>query len=173
MVGIGSVGLMLPLPDSQRGAVSPALPSASIAPQLVPANDAETAVTPEPSPPDANALLAQRLIGSWQQEFLGQRTLTVAADGTAKMVIEPAGVWALGFGKRLDIEMFWSIKDGHLIYGITSGTPPDKVAFAIKSWGDKWDEEIVELTDETLILLEASGQNSEWERVTNEKPSPR
>ena len=155
LVVLGSVALVFSLRGSQPLPLSSALPSASIASQVV----------PEPPPPDENVLKAKRLVGSWQQEFLGQRTLTIAADGTAKMVIEPAGIWVLGFGRRLDIELFWSVKDGHLIYGITSGTPPEKVAVAIKSWGDKWDEEIVTLTDEKLILLEASGDQSEWERV--------
>ncbi len=165
---IGSVAVIQLPVDEPLSLIGTALPPASIAPQLAPSTDSES---PDSSPtavtPEAKTQQTQRLIGVWRQEFFGQRTLTVAADGSAKMVIEPAGIWILGFGQRLDLELSWAIKDGRMVYGITSGTPPEKVELAIKSWGDKWDEEIVELTDKTLILLEASGTQSEWERLTD------
>lgn len=112
---------------------------------------------------------SQLLIGKWRQDYYGERTLSVNADGTATMTIIPSSLWTVAFGKRIDLTMFWSIKDGHLDYGISGGTPEDKVQLASKTWGDKWVEKIIELDENKLDLLSVDGTtHSIWERIPNE-----
>lgn len=107
------------------------------------------------------------IVGSWTQEKFGTRTLIVHEDGTAEMAIVPNGAWSLVFGTRIDLTMFWSVKDGKLDYGVSGGTPEDKVRMAAKTWGDHWVEEIVELSEEKLDLLAEDGKShSIWTRVT-------
>lgn len=122
----------------------------------------------EPVDPET-ARLSKLVVGNWQQEFYGKRTLTVKADGTATMTILPSGVFALGFGSKIDLTMFWSVKDGHLDYGVNGGTPADKVKLAAKTWGDHWVEKIVTLDENKLDLLSEDGSShSIWERIPSE-----
>lgn len=116
--------------------------------------------------------LSKLIVGDWQQDFYGKRTLTVKADGTAIMTILPSGVFAFGFGPKIDLTMFWSVKDGHLDYGVSGGTPADKVKLAAKTWGDHWVEKIVTLDENKLDLLSEDGSShSIWERA-NPNRSP-
>jgi len=139
----------------------------------------EPATGPEDAGPPAEqiapetARLSNLIVGSWKQNFYGERTLTVKSDGTASMTILPSGVFALGFGPKIDLTMFWSVKDGHLDYRVSGGTPADKVKLAASTWGDHWVEKIIELTDTKLDLLSVDGSShSIWERVPTEVDSP-
>jgi hypothetical protein len=117
--------------------------------------------------------LRKLILGSWQQSYYGTRVLTVLPDGKAKMVIRPDSVWAFAFGQQIDLDMFWAIENGRIDYGYTGGTPKEKVELAAKTWGDRWDEQILELTDSRLVLLCEDGKTrSEWDRASTDKPSP-
>ncbi|MFT4557257.1 MAG: hypothetical protein ACI8P0_002343 [Planctomycetaceae bacterium] len=125
----------------------------------------------EPVDPET-ARLSKLIVGSWRQDYYGERTLTVKADGTATMTILPSGVFAFGFGPKIDLTMFWSVKDGHLDYGVNGGTPDDKVKLAAKTWGDHWVEKIISLDESKLDLLSVDGSShSIWERVPSDELS--
>ena len=127
---------------------------------------AGTDTEPELSPEDAERV--RLLLGVWEQERFGRRLMTVNADGTATMVIRPAGLLAstFGFDEQIDLEMYWKVKDGHIDYGVSGGSPPDQVKAASAMWGDHWVEKIETLTDEELILLDQStSAPSKWQRV--------
>lgn len=114
-------------------------------------------------------LQSKLLVGEWRQDYYGVRTLSIKADGTATMTIIPSSLWAVAFGAKIDLTMFWSVKDGYLDYGITGGTPADKVQLAAKTWGDKWVEKIIELNENKLDLLSVDGTtHSIWERAPGE-----
>ena len=113
------------------------------------------------------------ILGSWQQSYYGTRVLTVLPDGKAKMVIRPDSVWAFAFGQQIDLDMFWTIENGRIDYGYNGGTPKEKVELAAKTWGDRWDEQILELTDSRLVLLCEDGKTrSEWDRASTDKTPP-
>lgn len=136
------------------------------------ATGAAEVVEPEETPVEPvdpeTARLSKLIVGDWQQEFYGKRTLTVKPDGTATMTILPSGVFALGFGPKIDLTMFWSVKDGHLDYGVNGGTPADKVKLAASTWGDHWVEKIIELNETKLDLLSVDGSShSIWARMPN------
>jgi hypothetical protein len=117
--------------------------------------------------------LRQLILGSWQQSYYGTRLLTVLPDGKARMVIRPDSVWAFAFGQQIDLDMFWTIRNGRIDYGYKGGTPADKVTLAAKTWGDRWDEQILELTDSRLVLLCEDGKTrSEWNRASTDKTPP-
>ena len=140
--------------------------------ELTPGSSNETGtlseVLSEPVDPES-ARLSKLIIGDWRQDYYGERTLSVKVDGTATMTILPSGVFAFGFGPKIDLTMFWSVKDGHLDYGVNGGSPADKVKLAASTWGDHWVEKIIELTETKLDLLSVDGSShSIWERVTSE-----
>lgn len=114
--------------------------------------------------------LQEQILGTWQQSYYGKRLLTVLPDGKATMVIRPDSVWAFAFGQQIDLDMFWKIENGRIDYGYKTGTPKDKVELAAKTWGDHWDEKILELTDTRLVLLSEDGETrSEWDRASTSK----
>lgn len=122
------------------------------------------------SPEDAER--ARLIVGSWEQERYGQRVMTVKADGTATMMIRPSGLWATMFGEQIDLELYWSIKDGHIDYGVSGGASAEQVATASKMWGDHWIEKIVTLTEDELVLLDQStSQEIGWKRAKPEPPA--
>lgn len=126
----------------------------------------ETGSRPEAGP---EIRLRNLLVGGWRQEFFGARVLTVRPDGTGEMIIRPNDLWKAAFGAELRLTMFWSLAGDRIDYGIRSGTPADRVRQAVQLWGDHWNEQIVELTSERLVLLAADGvTRSVWERVPAE-----
>ena len=174
---------IIPIPLTGQSPIGEAGSPARDTGAVLPSDDASSASgdsAAETQAVDEVAAADQRfkslLVGNWTQDHFGKRTLMVREDGTASMVIEPSAVWALAFGNRIDLTMFWSVKDGHLDYGVSSGIPEDKVKMAAQSWGDHWVERIVDLTDERLDLLSEDGSShSIWQRVQDgaEEQEPR
>lgn len=178
----GSTFFTSPDTESETGkAAAPASPlSVPATPQPAPEvptefPDQATATTDQTTataPDREQTRLSRLLVGQWRQDYFGKRTLTVNADGTASMTILPSSVWAIGFGPKIELTMFWSVTDGHLDYGISGGVPEDKVQLATKTWGDHWVEQIVELDEQKLDLLSVDGStHSIWYR-TNENEEP-
>ncbi len=132
--------------------------------------EASTDDTSDGSAVTGDERLQELILGTWQQSYYGKRLLTVLPDGKAMMVIRPDSVWAFAFGQQIDLDMFWKIENGRIDYGYNSGTPKDKVELAAKTWGDHWDEKILELTDTRLVLLGEDGvTRSEWDRASTSK----
>jgi len=125
---------------------------------------------PELSPEDAQR--SRLVVGVWEQERFGKRQMTIKSDGTATMIMRPSGVWATMFGERIDLEMYWSIRDGHIDYGVSGGTPAQQTETARKMWGDHWVEKIEKLSADEMVLLDQStSAPSGWKRVV-EKVTP-
>lgn len=126
----------------------------------------------KPSAADAEAARTVKLLlGSWTRESYGTRTLTIHEDGTAKMVIKPSSGYSFVFGPVINIEVKWELKDGHVDYKVTGGTPADKVDLAKKTWGDHWHEKIDKLDEKTLILQGEEGDKYEWTRIEDPERS--
>lgn len=118
----------------------------------------------EPQETPTSKLILDRFIGTWAQERFGRRTLTIRPDGTALMIIEPNDFFALAYGKRIEIELAWQFNGERAVYRITGGNPADKLELAKKSWGDAWDEPVVDVTDNSFVLVGADGSRCEWRR---------
>ncbi len=106
------------------------------------------------------------VLGTWQDEYKGKRTMTIREDGTATMVVELEGITAALYASRLRFEMVWSIEAGRLKKRTVGGEPAGKVRLILKTMGDRVDEPILELTDQRLLLLDADGETQyDWRRV--------
>ena len=116
-------------------------------------------------PPAADA--ANKLVlGTWEDDYQGSRTLTVRPDGTATMEIEFDGWKARMFTRRLTIETTWTIDDGHFNRQTVGGEPVDKVEFVKRRVGDRASDKIVKLTADRMILIDQDGETRyEWRRV--------
>ncbi len=110
---------------------------------------------------------ARRLVvGTWQDEYQGKRTMTLQEDGTGKMVVELDGLKAKLFAPRLEFEMIWAVEKGRLKKRTLQGEPAVTVQLILKTMGDRVDEAILELTQDRLLLLDKDGKTKyDWRRV--------
>jgi hypothetical protein len=175
-----SATLVITTDGSLTGKAGAPAETPSKAPADTSADRTEKAIPVEAGPAEATSVagaqqdpetarLATLIIGDWRQDYYGERTLSIKADGTATMKILPSSFYTFVFGPKIDLTMFWSVKDGHLDYGINGGAPADKVKMAAKTWGDHWIEKIIELDEKKLDLLSVDGStHSIWERVARD-----
>lgn len=114
------------------------------------------------------------VVGTWQDEYQGKRTMTLEEDGTGKMVVELDGLKARLFAPRLEFDMVWSVDKGRLKKRTIKGEPAVAVQLILKTLGDRVDERIVELTQDRLLLLDKDGKTKyDWRRVPEPKSGPR
>jgi hypothetical protein len=115
---------------------------------------------------DPTERLRGQIVGTWRDHYQGERTMTVRDDGTATMVVVFRGMKARLFTPRLELEMAWSVRNGHMTRRTTGGTPPDKVDFVNRYAGRQVSEKILKLTSRQLILLDQDGSTRyNWQRL--------
>jgi hypothetical protein len=135
----------------------PYRPSATVDPNEVAAVQKETAKP---------ASIESRLLGVWEDDYHGKRTLTLRADGTGTMICELAGWEATLFAEKLTFEEAWFVKNGALTMRVTGGEPAGKINVVLKMQGDTTTQEIVELTPQRLLLWDEKGKKKfDWRRV--------
>ena len=106
------------------------------------------------------------VLGTWQDEYQGKRTMTLNEDGTGTMVVELSGWRAAMSASRLTFNMKWSVENGHLKKQTISGEPEAQVKMILSMMGDHVDEPILELTEDRLLLLDKDGKTKyDWKRV--------
>jgi hypothetical protein len=121
--------------------------------------------------PGPDERLRRLALGTWEDDYQGKRTMTLRNDGTATMVVELSGAKATLFAARLRFDMVWSIKDGHMRKQTLGGEPPRKVQLILKMMGDVVEEKILELGEDTLVLLDEDGKTRyRWRRVPESGP---
>jgi hypothetical protein len=119
---------------------------------------------PDPSARDAE--YRSLIVGTWEDDYQGRRTMTIREDGTGIMVVELSGMKAKLYASRLEFDMIWSIRDGRLKKETISGRPAVKVNLILKLMGNRVDEPILELTKNRLLLLDANGKTKyDWRKV--------
>jgi hypothetical protein len=118
-------------------------------------------------PIDADARYRKLVLGTWEDEYQGKRTMTLNKDGTGTMVVELSGWRAALAASRLKFNMKWSVESGHLKKQTISGEPETQVKMILKTMGDCVDEPILELTEDRLLLLDQDGKTKyDWRRVS-------
>ena len=136
-----------------------------------PVPDSPAALAPPPGEPLDLTDDYRRILGTWQDNYQGRRTMTLRDDGTATMVCELEGLNARLFTPVLNFNLRWQLADGIMTRVIVDGEPADKVRFVVNLMGDRADEKLLVLTDTELHLLDADGKTEyRWTRVP--KPFP-
>jgi hypothetical protein len=106
------------------------------------------------------------MLGTWEDDYKGHRTLTLDADGTGTMVVELDGLSATLFAKKLTFQEEWSVSDGKVTMKATGGEPAGKVRLVLSFHGDTSIQRIVEVTEERMVLVEEPSETRfEWRRV--------
>jgi hypothetical protein len=115
---------------------------------------------------DQDQRFRRLVVGTWEDDYEGKRTMTLQEDGTGTMVVELDGLKAAIFAPRLQFEMVWSVENGRLKKQTLKGEPEVQVQLILKTMGDRVDEQILELTAKRLLLLDRNGQTKyDWRRV--------
>jgi hypothetical protein len=105
-------------------------------------------------------------VGTWEDHYQGRRTMTLREDGTGIMIVELAGLRASLFAPRLEFDMVWSVEDGRLKKRTVGGRPSDRVNLVLRMMGDRVAEEILELTEQRLLLRDPDGETCyDWKRI--------
>ncbi len=108
----------------------------------------------------------QRVVGVWEDDYQGKRTMTLNEDGTGTMLVELSGLKAALFASRLRFDMLWSVANGRLKKRTVGGEPQAQVQMILKTMGDEVDEPILELTEDRLLLLDRDGKTKyDWRRA--------
>jgi hypothetical protein len=138
---------------------------------LVSAGDAaarrtESAAEDAGNSADRDEHYRQTVVGTWEDDYQGKRTMTLRKDGTGTMVVVLSGAKASLFAARLQFEMEWSVEKGRLRKRTLRGTPAFQVQMILKTMGDRVDEPILELTEDRMLLLDKDGKTKyDWRRV--------
>jgi hypothetical protein len=133
----------------------------------LPAAPAKPAAQPDPAPHPLtqDERYRQLVVGTWEDDYQGKRTMTLEEDGTGTMIVELSGMKATLFAARLQFDMVWSLEDGRLKKRTIGGQPEGRVNMILKMMGDRVDEPILELTQDRLLLQDKDGQTKyDWRR---------
>ncbi len=102
----------------------------------------------------------QLVVGTWEDDYQGKRTMTLKEDGTGTMIVELSGMQATLFASRLEFDMVWSLENGRLKKHTVGGRPETRVNMILKMMGDRVDEPVLELTPDRLLLLDKDGRDT-------------
>jgi hypothetical protein len=139
----------------------PASENDGIADAIVPATSKD-ATTPETEADKTR----RKLLGVWQDDYEGKRTMTLNPDGTGTMLVELSGVQAFLVASKLRFDMKWSLDGTKLTKKSVGGEPADKVNLILKTMGNSAEDTLLELTDDRLMLLDKNGKTKyDWKRV--------
>jgi hypothetical protein len=118
-----------------------------------------------PQPLSLDQRYRKLVVGTWEDDYRGTRTMTLLEDGTGTMIVELSGMQATLFASRLQFDMVWSLENGRLQKRTLGGQPETRVNMILKMMGDRVDEPILELTQDRLLLLDKDGKTRyDWRR---------
>lgn len=126
-------------------------------------------VTPPAVKPAAESeeqLLRRRLLGVWQDEYQGKRTMTLTDDGKGTMLVELSGLQATLFAPRLRFDMQWTLNGKKLKKKTVGGEPADRVNLILNTMGNTAEDTILEVSEDRLLLLDKNGSTKyDWKRA--------
>lgn len=109
---------------------------------------------------------SRRALGHWEDDYRGKRHLTVRADGTATMHVEPAGALRKLFGEKLEFQIEWMLEKGKLTMTTLAGEPKAKTQLILKLYGNQAEYTVLGVDDKHLLLLDADGKTRyAWRRA--------
>ncbi len=92
------------------------------------------------------------MIGYWFHIESGEHWIENRPDGTSRLLLKLDFVSSLIYGKQLEMDLTWEVKDGVLTHTIVGGTPKANVDSLIKDFGQSRSSQILEFTKERMLL---------------------
>jgi hypothetical protein len=127
-------------------------------------------ITKQHPNPDADnpSALQQAILGVWEDDYQGHRTLTLKDDGTGSMLVELEGLASSLFANTMEFDEEWSFDaDGQLLTMIASGgKPATKVNLVLRMYGTRATYKVVDVSEDVMVLVDqADEKRYEWRRV--------
>jgi len=156
-----------PLPGSpvQQGT----LPAASAPVVKKPAPLQISAKPPAPQPETAPVFRPEQIEGHWVRNGTIRRDIVISPGGKATLNVQLDYLSALLYGREMNMELSWTLKDGILTHTILSGTPKANVARLIHDFGDSLSYKVIKADQTELVLedLDESHEQHHWIAVKN------
>lgn len=135
------------LPESSS--VKPADPAG------VPADASTSSTTPPTESPGSKSKddeLRALMLGCWFHVESGDHWIENFPDGTSRLLLKLDFVSSLLYGKQIEMDLTWEVKDGVLTHTIVKGNPQASVDSLVKDFGRARSSDILELTPERMLL---------------------
>ncbi len=133
---------------------------ARVTDQTADAGEPMGSVSPSLSPENTEAGMNAGVVGTWTMVDHGRRTITIEADGTATMRVDLDLLGAMFYGRRLDLNLTWSVTADVMTQILESGEPAGAVGRLIRDFGSRREYRIVQLTDTEMHLQEVGVSRS-------------
>lgn len=138
-----------------------------------PATTSPATVAPSPAvatPQSRDEALKAQFLGVWTHAENGDQWIENRPDGTARMLLKLNFVASLLYGKQIQMDLSWDVKDGVLSHTIVNGTPMENVNKIIKDYGKSRIYTILETTPERMLLQSLTDKQKDlWTRT----PAPK
>lgn len=115
---------------------------------------------------------ASQLIGKWRDSFFGTRTLTLNADGTARMELDLDFAGRLLYGSRLDFDMRWQLEGATVTIDVIDGTPAKAAKSAMSTFGTRYVYLLDCVEDHTVEMRDDDGSMSHKLKRIPSDPKP-
>ncbi len=112
---------------------------------------------PGPAANDEQELRSQ-LLGTWADEFYGQRTFHFRDDGTATMELELDSVGKLLYGPKLTFFVAWELQGDLLSLKMTGGEPKGSAVTLAKLFGESSQQRIEHVDADEMRLRSLDSQ---------------
>lgn len=111
--------------------------------------------------------LRRAIVGEWELPEDGVYRLALRDDNSGRLVYKPSGLNKVALlTSKLEIEITWELKDGHVDMNSVAGKPAFAFKTAIRSRGKRKFYRIDELNGETMVLYELKKKKLDrWTRV--------
>lgn len=114
---------------------------------------------PSPTPPAESPGATSKddehralMVGCWFHIESGEHWIENFPDGTSRLLLKLDFVSSLLYGKQIEMDLTWEVKDGVLTHTILKGNPQASVDSLVKDFGRARSSDILEVTPERLLL---------------------
>lgn len=99
------------------------------------------------------------LIGTWEASKLGHQTLTNRPDGTATIDMSLTPLAAALYGRRVTLDLKWTLDGDYLTQTIVGGSPARSVDKLVRKYGDTFKYKLLDRNAGQLLVADVSGSS--------------
>ena len=111
------------------------------------------------------------LVGTWETSKFGRQVLTARSNGTATMDMSFSALPAAIYGRRVTLQLTWTLEGDSLTQKIVGGSPQRSVEKLIRKYGDTCKYRLLSQNPEQLLVVDVNsgGEPICWVASNSEK----
>lgn len=94
----------------------------------------------------------ETIVGNWEATYLGRQVLTTRPDGTATIEMCLTPMAAVAYGKRITLDLRWTLEGSELTQTIVGGAPENSVRKLIAKFGSTQCYRVLEFQRDHLLV---------------------